>query len=376
MQGEKFSLEIDGKELSFSFAGDNPTMKNILDKINQNLGEGRTASFSERDGSLVVTDQDGKKLDVTYGEGIASNLFSKVAGENGYTLGQDAKFKVTVNGIEKEMTRSSNTVDIDGLSITMKEKFEDDGEGVSFKVTTDSDKIVETVRAMVKDYNEMMSEIKSAYATLPYKNSSGNFQNYEPLTDEERVGMSESAIQAYEAKAKQGILFSDPNLKALYERMYSVFNPSGSDSALLRKIGLTMSFSTDGTSSLTLDESKLRDALDSDPDAVADIFTRTSESGGTSGIMEGLKTQLDRYGSTTGATKGILVQQSGTPLSALSLLDNAWQKEIDNLGTQIEKWQGKLSDRVDYYTKMFSRLEVLVNQMNSQSSALAGLMGG
>ena len=109
---------------------------------------------------------------------------------------------------------------------------------------------------------------------------------------------------------------------------------------------------------------------------MADIFTRTSESGGTSGIMEGLKTQLDRYGSTTGATKGILVQQSGTPLSALSLLDNAWQKEIDNLGTQIEKWQGKLSDRVDYYTKMFSRLEVLVNQMNSQSSALAGLMGG
>ena len=101
VQGEKFSLEIDGKELSFSFAGDNPTMKNILDKINQNLGEGRTASFSERDGSLVVTDQDGKKLDVTYGEGIASNLFSKVAGENGYTLGQDAKLRSRLTALRR-----------------------------------------------------------------------------------------------------------------------------------------------------------------------------------------------------------------------------------------------------------------------------------
>ena len=89
-----------------------------------------------------------------------------------------------------------------------------------------------------------------------------------------------------------------------------------------------------------------------------------------------MKTQLDRYAGLTGEVKGILVQQAGTPLNSLSLLNNQWQKEIDNLGDQITKWQDKLSDRVDYYTSMFSRLEVLINQMNSQSSTLAGLMGG
>ena len=35
-----------------------------------------------------------------------------------------------------------------------------------------------------------------------------------------------------------------------------------------------------------------------------------------------------------------------------------------------------MSDRIDYYTNQFTRLEQLINQMNSQSSALAGLMGG
>ena len=87
--------------------------------------------------------------------------------------------------------------------------------------------------------------------------------------------------------------------------MYNVFNPSGNDSNVLRNMGLTYSYSSDGTSTLTLDEKKLRAALDSDPDAVMNVFTKTSESGGTSGIMEGMKTQLDRYGATTGAVKGI-----------------------------------------------------------------------
>ena len=126
-----------------------------------------------------------------------------------------------------------------------------------------------------------------------------------------------------------------------------------------------------------MDESKLRSMLDSDPDAVADMFTRSAEAGGsTDGIMQQLKTHLDAYGSTTGATKGILVQQAGTPLSSLTLMNNTWQKQIDSIGDEIEKWQTKLTSQVDKYTSMFSKLETLIYQMNSQSSTLAGLMGG
>ena len=35
-----------------------------------------------------------------------------------------------------------------------------------------------------------------------------------------------------------------------------------------------------------------------------------------------------------------------------------------------------MSSQIDRYTTQFSRLEQLIAQMNSQSSALAGLMGG
>lgn len=383
--GDTFQFKIGDQNIEITAPLDKDmkdvTVDELVSYVNGALADkNMTASFDQKTGSLAVTDADGKKVDVSYEDAVSKEFFAKTAKQGGgtYTAGQDAKFSVTVNGIEKDMVRGSNSVDIDGLTINFKGIFEQEAgdEGVSFDVSTDSDQIVDVIKDMVKDYNEMMGEIKSAYSTLPYQNSSGAFQSYEPLTDEDKSGMSESAIENYEKKAKQGILFGDSNLKGLYERMYNVFNPSGNDSNVLRNMGLTYSYSSDGTSTLTLDEKKLRSALDSDPDAVMNVFTKTSETGGSSGIMEGMKTQLDRYGATTGAVKGILVQQAGTPLSSLSLLDNQWQKEIDNLGDQITKWQDKLSDRVDYYTNMFSRLEVLINQMNSQSSTLAGLMGG
>ena len=190
--------------------------------------------------------------------------------------------------------------------------------------------------------------------------------------------MSESAIQKYEEKAKQGLLFNDSNLSALYNRMLNVFSPGGKDEALLRQMGISVSFSsTDNSSSITLDESKLRSMLDSDPDAVADLFTRSASAGNASsdGLMQSMKTQLDRYAGTTGAVKGILVQQAGTPLSSLTLMNNTWQNQIDSIYTDIEKWQDKLTAQVDKYTSMFSKLETLIYQMNSQSSTLAGMMG-
>ena len=49
---------------------------------------------------------------------------------------------------------------------------------------------------------------------------------------------------------------------------------------------------------------------------------------------------------------------------------------MDEYDTQIEKWQDKLSDKVDYYTRQFSRLEQLIMQMNSQSSSIMSMMGG
>ena len=63
-------------------------------------------------------------------------------------------------------------------------------------------------------------------------------------------------------------------------------------------------------------------------------------------------------------------------LPLVAALQNTMQQEIDKFSTEIEKWQDKLSDKIDYYNKKFTALEKLISQMNNQSSALAGLSGG
>ena len=140
----------------------------------------------------------------------------------------------------------------------------------------------------------------------------------------------------------------------------------------LKDMGISVGYDiSSGTQTVQIDEDKLRSMLDSDPDMVADAFTKTN-----GGVMQNLKNTLDTYAKTTGEPKGILIQKAGSPLSPLSLMNNTWQKQIDNLNTQIEKWQDKMSSQVDRYTQQFSRLEQLIAQMNSQSSTLAGMMGG
>ena len=70
------------------------------------------------------------------------------------------------------------------------------------------------------------------------------------------------------------------------------------------------------------------------------------------------------------------MKKAGTTLSSYSLTNNEIQDQMDNLQKQIDKWQDKMGDRIDFYTKQFTQLEMLINQMNSQSSALSGMMGG
>ena len=121
----------------------------------------------------------------------------------------------------------------------------------------------------------------------------------------------------------------------------------------------------------------LREALENDLDGVRDAFTKSKENGSaTDGLMTSIQKVTDKYAATTGAVKGILIEKAGSQYSPTAALDNTMLNKIADIDEEIEKWQDKMSDKVDYYTNKFTQLEMLINQMNSQSSALAGLTGG
>ena len=292
--------------------------------------------------------------------------------DHNFTAGQDAILTATINGKEMSMTRSSNTVDIDGLSVTLKGEFETKPgeEAVSFKTSSDSDKIVDNIKDFVDQYNALLKEIHDAYSTQPLKDSSG--KKYSPLTEDDKSGMSDSAIEKYEDKAKTGLLFGDSDLSALYTKMTSVVTSA------LSGIGITATYSqSDGLTQISLDEDKLRDVLEKDPDKVRDAFTSSKALGdGSDGLMTRVKDLFNTYASKSIGSPGILVNKAGTKLSSYSLTHNELQRQIDQIQEKIDSWQTKLNKKIDYYTRQFTALEKLMSTMNNQSSMLSGLMGG
>lgn len=387
----------------------NDTVQNVLDKIT-NSAAGVTAKYSAFTGEFSFTsketgvakqitmgaeghaDETGAMQAATEDNDIAMALFgdvSKAATDDDtatarYSAGQDAILNVTVNGKRMEIQRSSNTVDLDGYNVTLKGTFgyDEDGnaikdtEAITFTTKTDSDKIVDAVKGFVNDYNALVKALHSAFRTEPLKNSKK--EEYQPLTDEDKNTMSESAITAYENKAKTGLLFGDSDLASLYSKLTNAVQGSGGMGAALRSIGIKVGYEKEGgLTTIDLDEDALRSALETDPDKVINAFTQTTSSGASvNGMMVNVRSVLEQYGKTSIGDPGILVKKAGTTLSSYSLNNNELNDQIDSLNEQIEKWQDKMSSKIDYYTNQFTQLELLINQMNSQSSMLAGLSGG
>lgn len=369
------SFEVGGENISVDVTSDT-SLADLESKIQDQLkNTGITMELT--DDGYVFKDQSGNDITPSFDDSAPSftQAFLKYNPKN-YSVaeqGQDAEFNVTINGKEMTLTRSSNSFDIDGMTITIKDTFTADEGPVTFNSTTDADTIVDTIKQMVADYNAILSEVKKAYSDVPLQQSNGS--RYEPLTDEEMADMSDTAIENYEEKAKTGILFMDSDLSSLYNELRNAMS-IGSNATSLRAIGINTEFS-DGLTSITLDETALRQALQTNPEQVQSVFTQSKEYGASSdGLMTVLQRVTDKYAATTGATKGILIEKAGSKYAPASALQNDLLDKMGDIDDEIASWQEKMSNKVDYYTNKFTQLEMLMNEMNSQSSALAGFLGG
>ena len=392
----KYDLVINGVTIG-SYDKDTE-FNTIINNINSNTEAGVNVSYSQTTGQFIFTAKDtgaGGRIDIQAG-GLAGKLFGATMDKNGellpdvsdrYDKGVDAEINVTINDQNMNLTRSSNSFDLDGMQVTVSGTFNEDvktedaanklepSDKVTFTSKTDADTIVDAVKKMVEDLNAIIKEVKSAYSDAPLKQSD-NKTGYEPLTDEEKADMSETAIKNYEEKAKTGILFMDRDLSALYNDLRNAISSSGADGVTLRSMGIETSYS-DGLTTLTFDEQKFRQALENDPDKVQEAFTKSKENGAaTDGLMATLTSITDKYAATSGDVKGILIEKAGSKYSPTAALDNELLRQMKDVEEEITKWQDKMSNKVDYYTNKFTQLELLINQMNSQSYALAGLMGG
>lgn len=257
---------------------------------------------------------------------------------------------------------------------TVTEKVYDNStEEVQINAQVNTDNIVDSIKSMVDEYNKIIELVNKELTTKPDR-------DYAPLTSEQKKELSESEIETWEEKAKSGMLYGDSDLRSLSSDLRFII--SGGSMENLRKIGITTSSLYSDNGKLTLDETKLRAALETDPESVEKLFTapegsKDEKGNDITGIATNLKKVMDKYVKTLGSmdTKGILIKKAGSTSSPMSLTENTFYKQLAEINKQISKLQTRLETERDRYIKQFTSLETLISQMNSQSGWLSQLGG-
>ena len=351
------------------------SINEIINAINSS-DAGVTVSYMKNSDKFMITAKaDGASGQIELGDPAKENditniLFGSIDSSTDITKGQDAIVAVQYAGSSEvvELHRGTNTFTQDGLNIAVKGKFGYDeagnikeGEEVTFESTANVDSIMSAVKDMVAAYNEIVDLVNNLVSTKPDR-------SYAPLTDDQREELTEDQIEKWEKKAKEGILFGDDLLRNLSSDLR--FVAGGSLMTELEKIGISEASGYSSNGKLTIDETKLKNALETEPDKVAKLFTDKDN-----GLMTNMKKVTDSYAKTWG-TKGSLIARAGSEAAATSLTDNeiyTSMKDIDDIITQL---QSRLKSEQDRYLSQFTTLETLIAQMNSQSSYLSSMTGG
>lgn len=361
------------------------SVNDILTKINFTTEAGVKATYVEATGKfMLISSETGANRDITLDSKLAQDLFG-----NGYDVtgevkrdiqqGQNAKIHVSYgDGVNVTLERSSNTFNLEGLNVTVSGEFGfnadgslDSSQAVTFTAKADVDAAVEKVKSFFEDFNALVTEINTQITTRPDS-------NYQPLTDEQKAQMDETSIENWENKAKQGMLYGDSAMRDLSMDVQAIFTKMmeyGASYDDLKEIGITYSEDYLDGGTLVFDESKFREAMESDPEKVSNIFT------GGGGISKGLINVVEdtftpyatRYASKNGNSYGRLIEIAGSEKKPTTLMNNEIYKQLQDMQDMIDKLQEQLGTEQDRYISQFTTMESLLNKMNTQSSYLSQL---
>ncbi len=277
------------------------------------------------------------------------------------TRGEDA----TINLNDVEFVSDNNTFEINGLTITVNATTAEN-EVVTLTTQDDTDGIYDMVRDFIKEYNAIINQMDKLYNAKSAK-------GYEPLTEEEKEEMSESAIEDWEKKIKDSVLRRDSTLSTIASSLKEIMMSGikvGGDTLYLSNFGIeTLSYFTaaeneknayhisgdadDPTTSGNAD--KLKSAIASDPEKVISFFTELSR---------------NLYSKLSDLMRGTEYSSSYTLYD-----DKKMKEDYDDYTNKISDLEKKLNAYEDKWYAKFAAMETAMAKMQNNASAVTSLLG-
>lgn len=376
------------------------TLRQLINEINNNKDANARLSYSSITGRFVLQSKDtGKnaKCDISIIEEDDDGNPVRQKNDNFLSFlgivsdeiieGKDAKIKININNERDEdgtlkyheVESSANTFTKDGITFNLYDVTAD-GEITTLNITEDIDASFDKIKNFVDSYNQLIEEINTKLVEKQYN-------DFPPLTDEQREAMSEKDIELWEEKAMSGLLRNDSVLQKLVYDMRSALN-DGVEGVNIRlsDIGITTGKWYEH-GKLYIDEQKLKKALSEHPDKVIELFVKTDGSSYSPdmdagqrieryrnvGLIRRISDILDDNIRTTrnkNNKKGLLLERAGIAGDTTEF-QNVMNDQIRELDKRIDRMTEMLIRKEESYWRQFTAMEKAIQNMSAQSAWLA-----
>lgn len=376
------------------------TLRQLINEINNNKDANARLSYSSITGRFVLQSKDtGKnaKCDISIIEEDDDGNLVRQKNDNFLSFlgivsdeiieGKDAKIKININNERDEdgtlkyheVESSANTFTKDGITFNLYDVTAD-GEITTLNITEDIDASFDKIKNFVDSYNQLIEEINTKLVEKQYN-------DFPPLTDEQREAMSEKDIELWEEKAMSGLLRNDSVLQKLVYDMRSALN-DGVEGVNIRlsDIGITTGRWYEH-GKLYIDEQKLKKALSEHPDKVIELFVKTDGSSYSPdmdagqrieryrnvGLIRRISDILDDNIRTTrnkNNKKGLLLERAGIAGDTTEF-QNVMNDQIRELDKRIDRMTEMLIRKEESYWRQFTAMEKAIQNMSAQSAWLA-----
>ncbi|WP_138496170.1 flagellar filament capping protein FliD [Paenibacillus pinistramenti] len=344
------TISVNGASISYSSTD---TIDDLISNINSSSTANVTATYDQTTGKISLASKSGGNIQ--WGgdfEGLT------------YTSGSNAE--VNINGLD--MTYTSNTFTVNNVSLTLNAVSGSNGSS-TVTTSTDTSKIMETIKSFISDYNTLVDKLNDELDQEVYR-------DYQPLTDAQREEMTDDQIELWETKAKSGLLYNDSILSSTASSlrltsMAAVQTSAGSMS--LNSIGITTGDWYDKGKLVIKDEEALMEALETNPDAVVELFTKSGTDQSVTSTSSGIFTRMSKILSTSLSSLSAKAGTSttSTSLTASFLENSTLSEQLRNLSDSIDDEEDRLDRLEDSYYAKFTAMETAINSYNSQASAFS-----
>lgn len=297
--------------------------------------------------------------------------------------GQDAE--IVLNGAT--FVSDSNTFSINGLTINTLGVTDEE---ISLVTSTDYDGIYNTIKDFLTEYNDLINEMDKLY-------NADSARKYDMLTNDEKDSMTDDEVEQWEDKIKSALLRKDNSLYNVMNTLTTTMmdgyyennlsdkqkkNMSASEiSAWYKENGGKKHYLSDygiGTLSYfeaqdnehhayhingdaddeftSTKEDKLKAAIAEDPEGTANFFAT---------LCKTLYSKLDE------------TMSESTEYSSIYKVynDKQLKKDYKDYTTKIRDAEDELNDYEDRWYNKFSKMEVALSKLQSQTSSISSMLG-